>query len=67
MVIEKTNILNGKTYTMDIDVTEEQIAELNKNPRHRRPIQEIVPELSSEDREFLISGITPEEWHKIFS
>ena len=66
MIITKTNMLNGKTYTMDIDVTKEQLEEIDQNPRTRRPIQQIVPTLSSEDREFLISGITPEEWHKIF-
>ena len=66
MNITKTNMLNGKTYTMDIDVTKEQLEEIDQNPRTRRPIQQIVPTLSSEDREFLISGITPEEWHKIF-
>src|SRR4051812_29454401 len=29
-------------------------------------IQEVFPLMSKEDREFLISGITPEEWNKAF-
>jgi hypothetical protein len=28
--------------------------------------QEAFPNMSKEDREFLISGITPEEWARIF-
>jgi len=30
-------------------------------------IQDAFPLMSKEDREFLISGITPEEWNKVFS
>ena len=29
-------------------------------------IQVCLPELSDEDREFLISGLSPEGWHEIF-
>lgn len=29
-------------------------------------IQEVMPYLSTEDREFLISGCTPEDWQKLF-
>tara|TARA_B110000444_G_C18670448_1_gene514963 strand:+ start:196 stop:438 length:243 start_codon:yes stop_codon:yes gene_type:complete len=29
-------------------------------------IQQVMPELSSEDREFLISGMTPAMWDNIF-
>lgn len=38
-----------------VDVTPEQMAELNTRPR--RLIQEICPNLSASDREILISGI----------
>lgn len=34
---------------------------------HTLNIQDVFPLMSKEDREFLISGITPEEWNKIFS
>lgn len=29
-------------------------------------IQDAMPELSADDREFLISGITPNEFHRLF-
>lgn len=29
-------------------------------------IQDVMPELSNEQREFLISGTTPDEWNDIF-
>jgi len=32
----------------------------------RRTVQSVLPELSPDDREFLISGITPEEWEQTF-
>ena len=30
-------------------------------------IQNVLPELDSDQREFLISGTTPEEWKQLFS
>ena len=55
-----------KFNTMDLDVTQEQIDEYN-GPRHiRRLIQDIFPNLNSNEREFLISGATPEEWEDMF-
>ena len=32
----------------------------------KAPIQECLPELNDEDREFLISGISPNGWNLIF-
>ena len=32
----------------------------------KAPIQDCLPELSLEDREFLISGLSPKGWHEIF-
>lgn len=34
--------------------------------RSTRFIQDIFPEMSAEDREFLMSGITPTEWNAMF-
>jgi len=59
MLIEKVSILTGKKNVMDIDVTENRYSQWIKE---KTPIQESFPELSIEEREFLISGITPEEW-----
>jgi len=33
---------------------------------HVKLIQDALPMLSNEEREFLITGLTPEEWHELF-
>jgi len=35
--------------------------------KNRMMIQDAFPFLTNEEREFLISGLTPEEWNRIFS
>jgi len=62
--IVRSSILDGKKYSMDMVISEEQLAEL-EGPG-RRLIQEICPELSADEREFLASGITPAEWRRVF-
>lgn len=64
MYITRLSILSGNLNTMDIDITPEQlksIEELNEL------IQNIVPHLSVSEREFLMSGITDDEWDAEFS
>ena len=62
MKITRTSTLTGKEHTRDIDVTEAQLA-LWKNGTLT---QEAMPGLSVDDREFLKTGITPEEWTEHF-
>ncbi|MDP6991347.1 MAG: hypothetical protein QGF89_01525 [Candidatus Marinimicrobia bacterium] len=47
---------------MDIDVTEEQIASWQGGEL----IQNAMPNLSADEREFIKTGITPEEWENVF-
>jgi hypothetical protein len=64
MKITKKSPLTGVVHTMDIDVTEEQLYKIN----HRTDlIQRIVPHLSLGEREFLLTGITDEEWQLAFA
>jgi len=60
MLITRTSLLTGKRNTLDIDITEEQLRTWNLGAL----IQKVCPHLSADDREFLISGITPEEWNE---
>lgn len=60
MKVTRISMFSGRVKTREIDITEEQLAELEQ-PK-RRFIQEIVPHLSAEDREFLLTGLTKEEW-----
>lgn len=60
--ITKTSQTSGIVHQRDIYMTTKQFAEYNLPTNQRRPIQQIFPELSADDREFLLTGTTPEEW-----
>ena len=62
MLIEKESPFSGNKNVMDIDVTEEQIASWQGGEL----IQEAMPNLSADEREFLMTGITAEEWENHF-
>lgn len=53
--------LTGKTNWMTLDVTEEQVAEWN-DPNRTRLIQDIFPNLTDVEREFIMTGYTAEDW-----
>jgi hypothetical protein len=52
----------GKERTLEINITEEQY----KRWENGEMIQDVCPNLSKDDREFLISGSTKEEWEQFF-
>ncbi len=62
MLISRKSSLSGKVTEMEIPVTETQIQEWEKGEL----IQNVMPNLTSNQREFLISGITAEEWDSFF-
>jgi hypothetical protein len=64
MLVTKTSKLTGIEHTRDIPVTEQQLREWMSG---RGFIQDVMPEVCPEDREFLISGVTPEEWDAMFA
>jgi hypothetical protein len=64
MKITKTSSLTGVEHTMDIDVTFEQLWKIDNKTDL---IQRIVPHLPSAEREFLMTGITDEEWQLAFA
>lgn len=66
MQVTRTSIYSSKTRTLDLDITAAQLAELN-DPHRERLIQDIVPQLSNEHREFLLTGMTQEEWDAVFN
>ncbi len=66
MRITRKSDVSGKENTMDLAVTEDQLRNwLGTQDVPGQLIQFVMPHLSSEQREFLISGCTPEEWKKI--
>ena len=55
--------ISGKFHTRDLPITLDQIDRWNAGEL----IQDVMPELSASDREFLISGSTDKEWKDTIS
>lgn len=66
MYITKKSQLSGQEHTMDLNVTPEQMARFEKRRETGEYVQTIFPHLSAPEREFILSGITPEEWDEVF-
>jgi hypothetical protein len=64
MTITRTSQVSGITRSMDLDVTEEQ---MNMFESGQVKIQDIFPNLPADEREFIKTGITAEEWDNLFS
>ncbi len=64
--ITKTSPFTDRVYTMQFDAYDQDEFELRLLAWRRgdKLIQEAFPELSSDAREFIKSGITPDEWRK---
>jgi hypothetical protein len=62
MMITRTSAFTGMMHTKEILVTEEQIARWQGG----EVIQKVMPHLSADDREFLMTGITADEWENAF-
>ena len=63
MKITKTSPFTNTTNVMDINVTQEQyLAWLDGTL-----IQDAMPNISADEREFIMTGITPEEWDSAFN
>lgn len=63
MLVTRTSGFTGITHTLDINVTEEQLTEYYAS---NMPIQSMLPHLSADDREFIMTGVTKEEWDAAF-
>lgn len=63
MLITKRSQLSGIEHTLDIPVKAE---DMNKWIEGKGKIQEIFYYLSPDQREFIMTGITKEEWDKTF-
>ena len=58
MKITRTSRISAETNVMEIDVTLEQIAQWEGGML----IQDAMPNIASDEREFIMTGITPQEW-----
>ena len=63
MEITMASAATGSVNTMLINVTEEQLSHYVESGQC---IQDALPHLTAEEREFLMTGITPAEWNELF-
>jgi hypothetical protein len=62
MLVKRISPFSGKENSMDLPITEEQITNW-ENGMH---IQHAFSNLPPEQREFILTGITPNEWNEMF-
>ena len=61
MRIAMKSMLTGNITTREIPGTDEQLAQWSQGAL----IQDVMPDVSADDREFIKTGITPEEWGRL--
>ena len=59
MKVTRTSAFTGVTRTLDLDISEQNLQDWEEG---LLLIQDACPNLTSEEREFIMTGITPEEW-----
>jgi hypothetical protein len=62
MLIKRKSPISGDVNEIEIDVTEEEIEAWKTGTL----IQVAMPRASAGEREFILSGITEEEWKEMF-
>jgi hypothetical protein len=62
MQITRISGMTGVEHTREIDVEQEQLDAWDAGLL----IQEAMPQLDADDREFIMTGITPSEWDDTF-
>jgi hypothetical protein len=66
MLVTNISQLSGKETTLELDITEEQLERFYNRRENGEYVQTIFPNLTPAEREFLLTGISPIEWEKIF-
>lgn len=62
MLITRVSPFSGETNTLDIDASEDMLREWQAGAH----IQNVMPHLTPDEREFLMTGITASEWEDTF-
>ena len=61
MIVTRRNIFTGQVRKLDLNVTQEQL----NRWKNGELIQKVFPDLSTDEREFLMTGIIGEEWNEL--
>lgn len=64
MIVKRKSVLSGIERTRDIPVNPEDMLLWETGAVN---IQDAMPYLNDDDREFILTGITQEEWNTAFS
>ena len=64
MIIKRTSEFSGITREVELPVTVEQMGRFESG---LETLQDIFPNLNVDDREFIKTGITAEEWDQMFA
>lgn len=56
--------LTGKLHTMGLPVTAQEVRAWLENPAAPH-VQDAFPNLTDDEREFILTGITPDEWDEL--
>ena len=63
MHITRRSVFSGTVSTRDLPITPHQLARWTAGTL----VQDAFPHLTADDREFLMTGLTPEEWQALFA
>lgn len=63
MKVTRKSAFTGHLNTMEIDCTAQQLFDFHEGKGF---VQDIFPNLTAGEREFLMTGCTPEEWDTMF-
>lgn len=62
MIITRTSVFSNTTRSLDLPVTQQQLEHYAAGAL----LQNAFPNLTPDEREFIKSGVTAEEWEAIF-
>lgn len=63
MIIKRKSIISGKVRSRNIPVNPDDMVAWEAGLGN---IQDLMPYLNDDDREFILSGITPGEWDTLY-
>lgn len=67
VAVTRKSQVSGKEHTVQVNTTPDKMQQWESMiPAHRPLIQQFFPELSADEREFILTGITKEEWEEMF-
>jgi hypothetical protein len=66
MLVTRVSPLTGKETTLDLPVTQAQLDEMALPGSQRRYVQDIFPDLTQAQREFIKTGYTEADWDAMF-